>query len=461
MTRTRLTKPQSKQSSSAIAPAHSQNTPVFSQELQQATKPLNSNFSGLFRDLSLPLQAKLTIGEPNDKYEQEADRVADQVVKQIQSPDISKSEDDQIQRREEIDRGSPRVTPLKFSALQRKDGDSSAAIPSKLETSINQVRGSGETLPDDLRPQMENAFSSDFSNVRIHHNAHADDLNRSIQAKAFTTGQDIFFRQGEYQPNSHNGQTLLAHELTHVVQQSADKTVAMRALIQRSEEVKRVKKASEELGYAGDDRIVPESVSAARYPLAGSMLPGEKRIENFVQANDGDMLNGLLIKMSNYPYITESHYNAYCEELLKDSLIARGNNHFSENVMADSAPYASYAFYPKGESETIYSIHKTKGGKIFTICPKYPFDMKAMRRIMNLQGEAKKAKLVSRFGEHDFVHSGTHLRGAPVESNMHIHQGGFGIKVSGEMVVKVIKKLKKWNMITEEGYEGAMNVNWG
>lgn len=67
---------------------------------------------------------------------------------------------------------------------------------------------------------MEQAFGADFSGVKVHTDTQADQLNQSIQAKAFTIGQDVFFRSGTYEPGSHGGQELLAHELTHVVQQS-------------------------------------------------------------------------------------------------------------------------------------------------------------------------------------------------------------------------------------------------
>ena len=64
-------------------------------------------------------------------------------------------------------------------------------------------------------------MGSDFSSVRIHTGQESDSLNRSLSARAFTTGSDIFFRSGEYNPGSTQGQQLLAHELTHVVQQGA------------------------------------------------------------------------------------------------------------------------------------------------------------------------------------------------------------------------------------------------
>ncbi|MBD2504567.1 DUF4157 domain-containing protein [Anabaena azotica FACHB-119] len=91
---------------------------------------------------------------------------------------------------------------------------------SDLETSIQKSRGSGQPLADEIKQPMEQAFGADFNAVRIHTDAKSDKLNKSIQARAFTTGQDVFFRQGEYSPGSNSGKELLAHELTHVIQQN-------------------------------------------------------------------------------------------------------------------------------------------------------------------------------------------------------------------------------------------------
>jgi len=90
-----------------------------------------------------------------------------------------------------------------------------------LEESIQQKRGQGQSLSEDIREPMEQAFGNDFRGVKVHTDSQSDQLNRSIQARAFTTGQDVFFKQGEYNPGSKDGQELLAHELTHVVQQTS------------------------------------------------------------------------------------------------------------------------------------------------------------------------------------------------------------------------------------------------
>jgi peptidoglycan hydrolase-like protein with peptidoglycan-binding domain len=91
-----------------------------------------------------------------------------------------------------------------------------------LSDAIHCARGGGQALDPSVRAEMEPVFGSDFSGVRVHTDAKADTLNRAVSARAFTIGQDIFFRQGVYRPVSRSGRALLAHELTHVVQQAGN-----------------------------------------------------------------------------------------------------------------------------------------------------------------------------------------------------------------------------------------------
>ncbi|MEA5605363.1 eCIS core domain-containing protein [Nostoc sp. UHCC 0252] len=169
--------------------------------------------------MSLRLQTRLTVNQPGDIYEQEADRVAQQVMQRMSEPGNRQSiqrealpeEEDQLQMKSLVDS----ITPV----VQRKGGGGIAAT-SELETSIQQARQGGQPLSDDIRQPMEVAFGADFGGVKIHTDSQSDQLNQSVQARAFTTGQDIFFRQGEYAPESNGGKELLAHELTHVVQQN-------------------------------------------------------------------------------------------------------------------------------------------------------------------------------------------------------------------------------------------------
>ncbi|MEH2281901.1 MAG: DUF4157 domain-containing protein [Nostoc sp.] len=183
-------------------------------EVQSPNKPLGYEISRI--SLRRP-QTKLTVNQPGDIYEQEADSVAQLVMQRMSEPVQSRQrealpeEEDQLQMK--FLTGS--ITPL----VQRQGGGRTAAT-SELETSIQQARGNGQPLADDIKQPMEQAFGADFASVRVHTDAQSDSLNQSIQARAFTTGQDVFFRQGEYSPESNAGKELLAHELTHVVQQN-------------------------------------------------------------------------------------------------------------------------------------------------------------------------------------------------------------------------------------------------
>ena len=88
-----------------------------------------------------------------------------------------------------------------------------------LAQAVDDRRGHGQPLADRTQEQMGPALQQDLSGVRVHTDAAADNLSQQFNAKAFTTGQDVFFRQGAYDPGSSGGDKLLAHELTHVVQQ--------------------------------------------------------------------------------------------------------------------------------------------------------------------------------------------------------------------------------------------------
>ena len=152
------------------------------------------------------LQAKLTVNPPDDIYEKEADQVAEIVTK---SPGAA------IQRQEE----EPEEEEEEETASRKMAVSRTPEVSEDVEGRINAARGSGEALPDSVRASLEPHFGRDFSDVRVHAGAEADALSQQLGAKAFTTGQDIFFRSGDYQPESEEGKKLLGHEMTHVVQQ--------------------------------------------------------------------------------------------------------------------------------------------------------------------------------------------------------------------------------------------------
>lgn len=111
------------------------------------------------------------------------------------------------------------------AAVQRMLAQRTAAGPSELDEETSQAiqrqRGSGHELDSDVAQNAGEALGQDFEGVRVHTDGQSDQINRQIGARAFTTGSDIFFREGEYNPHSQGGQKLIHHELTHVVQQKA------------------------------------------------------------------------------------------------------------------------------------------------------------------------------------------------------------------------------------------------
>ena len=225
-------------------------TPDLQTQLENAQR-FGHSFSKIAASTAAIIQPKLTIGALGDQYEQEADRVAAQVVQRLNAPPPNPSSPARSQSAQSVQRetlpdeeelqmkpmadqiqrvGVPEEEELQMkSMVQRQAGGEAVTASANLESSIQQARSGGQPLADTIRQPMEQAFRADFSGVNVHTDTQSDQLNRSIQAKAFTTGQDIFFRQGAYEPGSRGGQELIAHELTHVVQQVAETTQRMEA----------------------------------------------------------------------------------------------------------------------------------------------------------------------------------------------------------------------------------------
>ncbi len=144
------------------------------------------------------VQKKLTINQPGDQFEQEADRVADQVMATPAHPVVN---------------GTP-------PRIQRVAGQSSGEAETTPASVHHTLSGSGSPLDTALRQDMEQRFGHDFSNVRVHSGAAAEQSARDVNAHAYTAGNNIVFGAGQFAPGSHVGRRLLAHELTHVVQQT-------------------------------------------------------------------------------------------------------------------------------------------------------------------------------------------------------------------------------------------------
>ncbi|WP_414552398.1 eCIS core domain-containing protein [Anabaena sp. CCY 0017] len=214
-----------------------------------------------------PFQTKLTIGAPGDKYEQEADSMAEKVMSidtltATNSPTIQSDSEagfDSIEQKplvghihpliqRQIELNIPRQPITSISPLIQRQIESNqnrtqtnpipstnpfiqrfihragGNIPSQkntnLESRLASQKGSGSPLDEQTRSFMEPRFGNDFSSVRVHTDSSSVQMNQELGAQAFTHGQDVYFGAGKYNPGVDDGKRLLAHELTHVVQQT-------------------------------------------------------------------------------------------------------------------------------------------------------------------------------------------------------------------------------------------------
>jgi Domain of unknown function (DUF4157)/Annexin len=164
----------------------------------------------------LGLQCKLEIGSVKDPLEAEADAMADRVMRMPDTPLVQRKCAGCEEEKEKLQRKplAASITPF-IQTKGAEDGTASDAVTSQ----INATKGSGNDLDGNTKSFMESRFGADFSNVKIHTDDDAVQMNRELGAQAFTVGNDIFFNSGQYAPDSGSGKHLLAHELTHTVQQ--------------------------------------------------------------------------------------------------------------------------------------------------------------------------------------------------------------------------------------------------
>ena len=167
------------------------------------------------------IQAKLKVRQPGDIYEQKVDRVADEVMR-MPDPRVQRQEEEgEIQAKPLAEQIMPLVQrqdePEEEEEIQTKQ------LPSRAPEIVPDVgtssREGGQPLPDSAREFFEPRFGYDFSRVRVHTDAQATGSAQALNARAFTMGRDIVFGAGEYALETNEGKRLLAHELTHVLQQ--------------------------------------------------------------------------------------------------------------------------------------------------------------------------------------------------------------------------------------------------
>jgi Domain of unknown function (DUF4157) len=152
---------------------------------------------------SLPsssIQTKLSVGSPGDVFERQADGVAATIL-------------DSSAR-------IPSIAPTRGAPVQASGNAAGGPVSNRVNSGILSRVGRGSPLPTATRGFMESRFQKDFSQVRVHSDSASGELSRDLHADAFTTGRDIFFASGKFEPGNSRGKQLLAHELTHVVQQN-------------------------------------------------------------------------------------------------------------------------------------------------------------------------------------------------------------------------------------------------
>jgi len=174
--------------------------------------------------LSRGIQAKLTVNQPDDEHEREADRVADTVA-QIPNSQVQRQEEDEDEEIQMKVVGSQptlqrQVDEEEEEEIQTKGvGSQAPRISKDLEMRVNAARGGGESLSEPVRGFFESRFGHEFGQVRIHADTAAAETAQRINARAYTVGRDIVMGAGQYSPETTEGKRLLAHELTHVIQQ--------------------------------------------------------------------------------------------------------------------------------------------------------------------------------------------------------------------------------------------------
>ena len=252
------------------------------------------------------IQAKLTVNEVNDPFEQEADRVADEVMR-MPAVDVAPPPADAPPSEPPSDGISPTdgnnqsLGPQFLLPFAQRSAENDpiggTTVDDDVERRVDKLKGKGEPLSDDSREFFESRMGADFSGVRIHRDASSNQLSRDLNARAFTVGNNIAFSSGEYNPDTPDGKRLLAHELTHTVQQGGAEHVSRKEAAQIEAEAR----AEENLKQAGakastskdepDETVSPESVgpSSAQDELdAASKPPVQPTDLNNIQGDEAD-----------------------------------------------------------------------------------------------------------------------------------------------------------------------------
>jgi hypothetical protein len=243
-------------------------TPIASGLLQRTCACGNHTLAGgkceeCSKKKRLGLQTKLTINEPGDIYEQEADRIADQVMAAPAHPTVGGA-------------------PLR---IQRSSGQPIGQVGAAPASVDQALTSPGRPLEPALRHDMEQRFGYDFSGVLVHSDAAAEQSARDVNAHAYTAGNKIVFGISHFVPGTHEGRRLIAHELAHVVQQGAAARIGNRDKLSRPGIRKQSSSAGGQAAHpggfgirlelpTGERWIGPPILEAEEPPVAGGQVPG-------------------------------------------------------------------------------------------------------------------------------------------------------------------------------------------
>jgi hypothetical protein len=327
----------------------------------------------LRRDAGPAIQPKLVVGPAGDKYEQEADQVAARVLRMPVNPST-------VEEGGEAKEVQPQTVAETVTPVQRQSAAAAAGAGFQVEPEIEQRLAhpsGGQSLPERVRRSLEPRFGADFSGVRVHTDAAADQLNHSLQAQAFTSGQNIFFRRGGYAPASESGQRLLAHELTHVVQQTgagqgmenAQRSVIQAKILLNGEEAKledllaqwENDEAAQNILTNWSKSEIPHNFEdgqkgTAKQALATAVKSAKKRSKEAPA----------LYKKENLKFLTkdENRLPTLYFKSGNDSGRIRQQHKSGPEVIAET--YKVDYFFPKNEDKTKFSnaASKAKNGKV-------------------------------------------------------------------------------------------------
>jgi hypothetical protein len=328
-----------------ISKSKKSNTPFFA----------SGNKGGFFA-----VQAKLKTGNPGEKYEKEAAMVAQKVVngtrhadkpffspsaqsRGIQEKPLAETITPLVQKQEEEEEemqakfeGTAVQMQISENEKEEKDiqmqqeeeeeemqmkQDNNTIVPKAVETSLGSLQGGGRKLDNNVRSEMETGFGADFSNVNIHTGSDAVQMSKQMGAQAFTKGSDIYFNEGKYNPGTTQGKLLLAHELTHTIQQGGNNVPTSKTVpkVQKVED----KNADDLKNLSENDRFMTEDIRMMLCAMDFNQMYLLSANHSLASRNLGDAVkNKYLIEANKYSFA----YNRYSNVIARAGKEAKNQN---------------------------------------------------------------------------------------------------------------------------------------